>query len=51
MYCHKCGKEISDDSVFCKHCDATLTESSKKKSSGLITGITAGFVILDLIIS
>ena len=46
MYCHKCGKEISDDSAFCKYCGATLKESGKKKSSGLITGITAGLVIL-----
>ena len=46
MYCHKCGKEISDDSVFCKYCGATLKKSDKKKSSHLITGITAGLVIL-----
>ena len=46
MYCHKCGKEISDDSAFCKYCGATLKDSGKKKSSGLITGITAGLVIL-----
>ena len=46
MYCHKCGKEISDDSAFCKYCGATLKESDKKKSSGLIKGITAGLVIL-----
>ena len=46
MYCHKCGKEISDDSAFCKYCGATLKESGKKKSSGLITCITAGLVIL-----
>ena len=46
MYCHKCGKEISADSAFCKYCGATLKDSGKKKSSGLITGITAGLVIL-----
>ena len=42
MYCLKCGKEISDGSVFCKYCGATLNDSGKKKS----TGITAGLVIL-----
>ena len=46
MNCRKCGKEISDDSVFCKYCGATLKKSDKKKSSHLITGITAGLVIL-----
>ena len=42
MYCLKCGKEISDGSVFCKYCGAALNDSGKKKS----TGITAGLVIL-----
>ena len=42
MYCLKCGKEISDGSVFCKYRGATLNDSGKKKS----TGITAGLVIL-----
>lgn len=46
MYCHKCGKEISTDSAFCKYCGATLKKSGKKKSSDLIKGITAGIVIL-----
>jgi uncharacterized membrane protein YvbJ len=26
MYCTKCGQQIPDESKFCKHCGATLTE-------------------------
>ena len=46
MFCHKCGKEISNNSVFCKYCGATLKEAGKRQSSGLMIGITAGLVIL-----
>lgn len=28
MYCKNCGKEIADDSKFCQHCGASLTESA-----------------------
>jgi predicted nucleic acid-binding Zn ribbon protein len=46
MHCRKCGKVISDDSVICKYCGAALKDSGKKKSLRLMTGITAGIVIL-----
>jgi len=28
MYCQKCGRENSDDAVFCNSCDASLTKKS-----------------------
>ncbi len=27
MYCKKCGKQISDDSLFCKYCGSTVEEN------------------------
>jgi len=30
MYCRECGKEISDDSEFCGHCGATLSDAAAK---------------------
>ena len=46
MYCHKCGKEIPDNSVFCQHCGAAITPPVKGKSNSLKVGIIAGLVIL-----
>ena len=46
MYCHKYGKEIPDNSVFCQHCVAAIKPPSKSKSNGLKVGVTAGLVIL-----
>ena len=46
MYCHKCGKEIPDNSVFCQHCGTTIKSPTKGKSSSLKVGIIAGLVIL-----
>ena len=46
MYCHKCGKEIPDNSVFCQHCGAAIKPPAKSKSNGLKVGVTAGLVIL-----
>ena len=34
MYCKHCGKEISDDSVFCQYCGGQLQEQEKKKPNG-----------------
>jgi len=33
MYCNKCGQEITDDSIFCKHCGAKIIRagSSNKR--------------------
>ena len=37
MYCNKCGKEVTEDSVFCKFCGAKLTneevDDTEKQSS------------------
>ena len=30
MYCHICGKEIENDSVFCCYCGATMPQSANK---------------------
>ena len=46
MYCHKCGKEIPNNSVFCQHCGAAIKPPSKSKSNGLKVVVTAGLVIL-----
>ena len=46
MYCHKCGKEIPDNSVFCQHCGTTIKSPTKGKSNSLKVGIIAGLVIL-----
>ena len=46
MFCHKCGKEIPDNSVFCQHCGTTIKSPTKGKSNGLKVGIIAGLVIL-----
>ena len=32
MYCSKCGKEISDDSVFCQHCGCPIKSKIIKNS-------------------
>ena len=45
MYCHKCGKEIPDNSVFCQHCGTTIKSPTKGKSNSLKFGIIAGLVI------
>ena len=47
MYCHKCGKEIPDNSVFCQHCGTTIKSPTKGKSNSLKVGIIAGLVILS----
>ena len=46
MYCHKCGKEIPDNSVFCQQCGTTIKSQTKGKSNSLKVGIIAGLVIL-----
>ena len=46
MYCHKCGKEIPDNSVFWQHCGTTIKSPTKGKSNSLKVGIIAGLVIL-----
>ena len=46
MFCHKCGKEIPDNSVFCQHCGTTIKSPTKGKSNSLKVGIIAGLVIL-----
>ena len=46
MYCHKWGKEIPDNSVFCQHCGTTIKSPTKGKSNSLKVGIIAGLVIL-----
>ncbi len=54
MYCKKCGKEIADDSVFCKYCGISLSENKispenkgveKKKKGYLKVTIIAVIVI------
>ena len=48
MFCHKCGKEIPDNSSFCQHCGATIKQQSAKgKSTGLVIGITVGVIIIS----
>ena len=32
MFCEKCGKEISDSAVFCRHCGAKMEEIASHKS-------------------
>ncbi len=32
MYCKKCGKEIDEDSNFCRYCGANVIESSFEKN-------------------
>ena len=57
MFCGKCGKDISDDALFCKFCGVSttttgsnisvVTEQPKKKGkAGLIIGIIASVIIL-----
>ena len=45
MLCYKCGKQISDNSSFCKHCGADIKPTAKSKSNGLKIWIIAGLVI------
>ena len=46
MYCHKCGKEISNNSDFCQHCGTAIRKQLKNKSNGLVAGITAGLIVV-----
>lgn len=32
MFCHKCGKEITDDDKFCDNCGATVSVNNEKKN-------------------
>ena len=48
MYCSKCGKEITDDSVYCNHCGAKIIRagSSNKRLVAIVAVIAllaAGF--------
>ena len=42
MYCFKCGKEIADDSEFCRYCGAQLKGTAKNRSYTKL--ITATFL-------
>ena len=35
MYCNKCGKEISNDSLFCSYCGAKVSEAPTPKKAPL----------------
>ncbi len=38
MYCNKCGKEISNDSLFCSYCGAKVSDAPKpEKSTGSLS--------------
>ena len=44
MYCNKCGKEITDNSVFCNHCGAKIVKSrnaSSHKTLAIVIGAIA----------
>ena len=44
MYCNKCGKEITDNSVFCNHCGAKIVKSrnaSSYKTLAIVIGAIA----------
>ena len=42
MYCNKCGQEITDDSIFCKHCGAKIIRAgSSNKRLGAIGAVIA----------
>ena len=45
MYCNKCGKEITDNSVFCNHCGAKIVKS-RNASSYKILAIVIGAIAL-----
>ncbi len=32
MFCKKCGKQLADDSVFCKYCGTKMTEAAEEKT-------------------
>lgn len=34
MYCHNCGKQVGDDSRFCRYCGADLREGASKHGQG-----------------
>lgn len=36
MYCKYCGKEITDDALFCQYCGGSLQERQKRKSNGTL---------------
>ena len=35
MFCHKCGKEISDDAVVCVHCGVETKNLDKNKDKSI----------------
>lgn len=37
MYCKKCGKQISDDSKYCKYCGILVDETVPTKNMGIST--------------
>ena len=34
MYCHNCGKQVGDNSRFCRYCGADLREGASKHEQG-----------------
>lgn len=46
MFCNKCGKEISDDSIVCNYC-GTPTNSSANSQSANIGGQQPQIVIMN----
>ena len=45
MYCSKCGKEITDGSVYCNHC-GTSQIKIKSSNTGIIAGLVAGITVI-----
>lgn len=59
MFCGKCGKEISDSSIFCKYCGAstgknqsvnTSDENKKNKLVGILTLAAIAVVVIGIFI-
>ena len=55
MYCSKCGKEINDNSQYCKYCgnalNTTSSNSSKGKENQTATVLAVIFAIISICVS
>ncbi len=46
MFCEKCGKEISDDAIFCSGCGAPVAQKKKKSPLAAIIIIAASVLLV-----